>query len=707
MEKKIPNELSREFLGVVGLNPWISHDSSSRVQMFSSHIGQALVVKGSTIRRCQTGMEREFGKYTFSTKIPADAQIIKIVERYKRTYMYDSIAFNPQTLIIYEEVETKRIGCISLQNHCSYHQYFGFEYKNTPELSKLRVGQYVQGGTVLQDSPSITPDKNYKYGVECNMAFMTHPAVAEDGVMISRDVLDKFAFKTYETRVVEFGNKRFPLNLYGDKDNYKPFPDIGDRIREDGILMGLRTYSDTLSVVEQSAEDLMQVDFVHDRLVYAGGAGGRVIDIRVQHERDNPQAGTPVGMEEQATKYDTARRQFYQEILDEHNRLRHERGQNLHLTPEFQRMVVEAISVVGETRDKKRVMKLYRQAPLDDWRIEFVVEYEITPTIGFKLTETHGGKGVICKIAEPHEMPVDEDGNRADIVMDPNSTMSRMNLGRLYEQYINAASRDVAKQIVQRLGFKGQEPESLPPAVVLSTLESVEKQTPELLDTVWNYLLGYYQIVSPKMYIWFTTGQYKGTRLDHLAAVVRDGIYLYIPPESEVEMSEVVQQLERQYRPTYGPVTYVGNSGQKITTKSPVRIGSLYVILLEKIGDDWTAVSSAKLQHYGVLSQVTNADKYSQPTRNQAIRALGEAEVRIYVSYVGSKTTADILDRNANPVTHEEALKTLLTSDKPTNITQLVDRNKTPMGGSKPLQLVRHIAECGGWRFCHIPDTNS
>ena len=314
---------------------------------------------------------------------------------------------------------------------------------------------------------------------------------------------------------------------------------------------------------------------------------------------------------------------------------------------------------------------------------------------------------MICKIAEPHEMPVDEDGNRADIVMDPNSTMSRMNLGRLYEQYINAASRDVAKQIVQRLGFKGQEPESLPPAVVLSTLESVEKQTPELLDTVWNYLLGYYQIVSPKMYIWFTTGQYKGTRLDHLAAVVRDGIYLYIPPESEVEMSEVVQQLERQYRPTYGPVTYVGNSGQKITTKSPVRIGSLYVILLEKIGDDWTAVSSAKLQHYGVLSQVTNADKYSQPTRNQAIRALGEAEVRIYVSYVGSKTTADILDRNANPVTHEEALKTLLTSDKPTNITQLVDRNKTPMGGSKPLQLVRHIAECGGWRFRHIPDTNS
>jgi len=705
MEHKVPNQLSREFLGVVGLNPWISHDSSSRVQMFSSHIGQALVVKGSTVRRCQTGMEREFGKYTFATKIPVDAHIIKIVERYKRTYVHDSIAFNPQTLVIYEEVETKRIGCISLQNHCSYHQYFGFEYKNTPELSKLRVGQYVQGGTVLQDSPSIDADKNYKYGVECNFAFMTHPAVSEDGVMISRDVLDKFAFKTYETRVVEFGNKRFPLNLYGDKDHYKPFPDIGDRIREDGLLMATRTYNDTLSVVEQSVQDLTEVDFVHDKLFYAGGPGGRVVDIRVQHERDNPQIGTPIGMESQAMKYDDARRQFYQEILDEHNRLRHERGQNLHLTPEFQRMVVEAISVVGETRDKKRVMKLYRQAPLDDWRIEFVVEYEITPTIGFKLTETHGGKGVICHIAEPHEMPVDEAGNRADIVMDPNSTMSRMNLGRLYEQYINAASRDVAKQVRYRLGLEGKSVDTLPERVVRSELERVEKETPDFFNTAWDYLMGYYEIVSPKMYIWFTTGQYKGSRLDHLTAVARDGIYLYIPPESDVEMTDVVKELEQWYRPTYGPVTYVGNSGQRITTKNPVRIGSLYVILLEKTGDDWTAVSSAKLQHYGVLSQVTNADKYSQPSRNQAIRALGEAEVRIYVSYVGPKTTADILDKNANPITHEEGLKTILLSEKPTNITELVDRNKTPMGGSKPLQLVNHIAECGGWRFRYLPDT--
>lgn len=391
MKTNTPNELHREFLGVVGLNPWTGHDSSARVQMLASQISQALVINGATERFCQTGMEREFGKYTFSTKIPVNAQILKIVERYRKTIGMDSIAFNPQTVVIYEEAETKRIGVVSLQNYCSNHQYFGFEYKNTQALSKLHVGQDVPGGTILQDSPSITSTGGYKYGIECNMAFMTMPGVSEDGIVISKDMLPKLAFKTYETRVVEFGSKRFPLNLYGDENKYKPFPDIGDVIGENGLLAALRTYDETLAVVEQSTADLREPDFIYDKLYYAAGAGGRVIDIRIHHDRENPQAGTPIGMEQQVTKYENAKRIFHQEILDEYNRMYRLRGKNLKITPEFQKMLVEAISEVGETRDKKRVSKLYRQAPLDDWRIEFVIEYDVTPTIGFKLTDCHGG----------------------------------------------------------------------------------------------------------------------------------------------------------------------------------------------------------------------------------------------------------------------------------------------------------------------------
>jgi hypothetical protein len=75
--------------------------------------------------------------------------------------------------------------------------------------------------------------------------------------------------------------------------------------------------------------------------------------------------------------------------------------------------------------------------------------------------------------------------------------------------------------------------------------------------------------------------------------------------------------------------------------------------------------------------------------------------VRIGVSYAGPKIMADILDRNNNPFTHKHILETLLRAEKPTALHSVVDRNQVPLGGSKPLQLVRHVAQCGGWKFVY------
>lgn len=689
MKQKVPNQLHRDFLGVCGLNPWKGHNSSSREQMFSSHIGQTLVIKGSTERRCQTGMEREYGKYTFSVKMPVDGEIIRVIERYRTKIGQESIGMNPQTIAIYEDVNTKQIGMINLPNFCSYHQYFGFEYKAQKGLHEVRAGAFIPKDTVLLDSPSITENGGYKYGRECNVVYMSMPGVSEDGIIISKDVLADFGFKIYETRVCEWGSKRFALNLYGDLENYKPFPDIGERIRADGLLMCLRSYDKDLAVVEQGIHDLREPNFFSDKLTYVNGEGGRIVDIRIFH--DNVTAISD--MEMQPDKYDKARREFYQEIMFEYQRLKRERGEGLQLTEEFHRLIVEAYSVLDN--DPQRIIKLFRQAPLDDWRVEFTIEYDVVPTDGFKLTDTHGGKGVVCSVAEPEAMPVDSAGNRADIIMDPNSTVSRMNLGRLFEQYYNAASRDVTLKIRQELQCVSNE------KGLEAKLLEMDKSGNPAVERAWNYLLGYYQIVSPKMFDWMTTSQYTRPRTEHLASIIRKGIYLYLPPDNDPESEHILRELEKHYRPVYGPVSYIGNSGQRVTTKNNVRIGSVYFLLLEKIGDDWTAVSSGKLQHFGVLSQVTNTDKFSQPSRNQAIRAWGEAEIRIAVSYVGTLFAADMLDRNNNPATHKQINYSLLEAECPTNIRLAVNRAIIPLGGAKPLQLVKHIAECGGWKFVY------
>lgn len=395
MKNKEPNQLHRELLGVAGLNPWVGHDSSSRVQMFGSHISQTLVINGATERRTQTGLDREYGKYTFSVKVPGDPnnndgiQVIKVIERYPAKYGIDAIKLNPQIVVIYEDINTKEIGMLNLPNFCTNHPYFGFEYKKTPDFFELKKDAFLPAGTVLLDSPSVTEDGGYKFGIEANIAFMSHPSVSEDGVMVSDEFLKKLSFKTFETRVVEWGNKRFALNLYGDENNFKPFPDIGDRIRDDGILMALRTYDPALAVVEQNIHSVMEPDFIFDKLTYAGGPGGKVVDIRIQRNVSNIQSDIPQYMDTQAEKYDSARRIYYQEILNVYHRLKGIRGDSLRLTPELHRLIVEALAVLDN--DHQKLVRLYRSAPLDDYRVEFVIEYEITPTVGFKISDENGG----------------------------------------------------------------------------------------------------------------------------------------------------------------------------------------------------------------------------------------------------------------------------------------------------------------------------
>lgn len=296
-------------------------------------------------------------------------------------------------------------------------------------------------------------------------------------------------------------------------------------------------------------------------------------------------------------------------------------------------------------------------------------------------------------------MPVDSDGNRADFIMDPNATWNRMNCGRIYENYITAASRDVAKWVIKKLNINPIEPH------LNRVVKQLEQTNPQLFNEAWDYLMGYYQIVSPmRMYQWFFTNQYRGSKSDHLASIVKDGVVtLYIPPENEPEGLHIIRQIQLKYPPTYGPVSWISEEGIKVTSKNNIRIASLYIILLEKTGDDWSAVSSAKVQHFGVISQVTNEDKYSKPTRVHSVRVIGESEYRIWSAYCGGEVTADVFDRNNNPIAHQAVIENLITSKEPSNIDRIINRKIIPYGMNKPLQLTRHLAQCGGWHTVYRP----
>lgn len=381
-------EFRRKLLSTAGLSAFTPYTSSARQVMFTnSHLAQKIVTAGMQERYLQTGMEYEFGRATFSVKMPCDGRILQIFEVYPTGDSVDSIKENPEFTVIYEDIHTKEVGMLSLPKYFSFHSYFGFPYEPGKGAEKLIAGYVIPKDTIFLDSPGKNKETgNYAYGVNLNLAFMSHPAISEDGIVISRDVLPKFRFKRYETRSIEWGDKTYALNLFGDEKNYKICPDIGEYVREDGLIMALRTYDEKLAPVDMNVNALRRVDYAHDERIYANGPGGKIIDIRVTTNFDITQELSD--MDKQMEKYINQRIAYYRKIITMYEQLR--RGNKaLQLSRPLHSLIVKAYTELAT--GKNRLNKLYRKTPLDLFRVDFVIEYDILPNIGFKYTECYGG----------------------------------------------------------------------------------------------------------------------------------------------------------------------------------------------------------------------------------------------------------------------------------------------------------------------------
>jgi len=81
-------------------------------------------------------------------------------------------------------------------------------------------------------------------------------------------------------------------------------------------------------------------------------------------------------------------------------------------------------------------------------RIEVEVA-EIRPIrAGDKLSGRHGNKGVISKVLPVEEMPFMEDGTPVDIILNPLSVASRMNLGQILETHLGWAAKNLGYRAV-------------------------------------------------------------------------------------------------------------------------------------------------------------------------------------------------------------------------------------------------------------------
>jgi len=707
-------KLREELISIHGISPFIPEDSSARGYMVGAHMPQAVVVLGGQEKLIQTGYETQLGDNTFSVRIPEDkdAKVLKIITRYN-SMEAGGIAAIPEIILIVELFSDNPtvepiidMMVIPYKHTLGGQTNFGFKYIRSPILDEIVPGSTIPRGTVLADSPAVTKNKGYKFGINANVALLTLPETAEDGVVISKSAAKKLSYNTYTTRVVEFGAQSFPLNIYGDSENYKGFPDIGEAVSEEGVLIALRDYAPELAAALCSINDVQDYNPVYDKCMYVNGRNnntqdapdnGKVVDIKIFH---NPIFKKYMYSNiVQPDKYVKGFKKYYRDILDTYKELESNhymlyRNNNMQISEQFHRLVVEAQAILNENSD---TTFSYRHESLDLYRAEFVVEYLVTPGISAKVSDLHGSKGVITAVWDDEDMPLDQNGVRADIVMDPSSVVSRMNAGRVYEQYFNGASRQAQLMVREALGVS-----KVYDRVTMGDI-NIDSYSHTEINMAMDILLGLLKIIDTEQYTSYLNLDIEQQKVI-VYEVLTEEFYLLYRVSSKRAPYEITSAIVNSpYAPLISNVELTVN-GKKKMSHSPVFIGPLYTILLSKTADNFLSTSSSKTNHYGLPIGVSNSNKHRFPYRNSPVKILSETEVRLIAAYGGRYPLAEIKDR-ANSIKSQDAIyRNILEATQPTNMYSVIDRKVNPYGDDIAMRLVDNIFNVGGLSINYVKD---
>ena len=692
MSEKKRTEIKLEFLGIAGDNPFIANNSSPRSVMHTSHISSRVSLIHPDKKLIMTGIEGEFGKYINDVRADEDIIIKAAIPKHR-----DLGDYNPETILL---VEFERDGqlwmdMIEVPNNRASHGFFGYSLHPTEELKNISYNTPIPKDTVLARTDSYGKDGTYMFGINANVALMSHPSVAEDGFVVSESFLDKARFTTVTKRVIYLTKENIPLNLYGSEEKFMMFPEIGQPVRADGLLCATRERNDWFSIADLNNESVSEIDHTFDTPVYVP-VNSIVVDVSIIRENYQKSEYSPA-MTQQLDEHASYLVTYYTDIVRQYDKIIYEQkrlhGEDFRVrqTPRLRRYIADCMIKRDSVTSKNKLC--YRRINIDQYRVEITCMSVVRPSLGFKLSDIHASKGVICAVLKDEDMPVDKFGNRADVIADAgSSTISRMNLGRVYEHYIGAASRDNKQRLI--LHFQSKYGSC-----------NTQQFTQEDIDYVIEYLSGFYSHFNTDM-VRFLTLLNDEEKLNHVTECLTEEIYIYYPPDNENNITDVIMSLENSvYKPNLGPVTYRDMLGAVTTTIDDVRIGKMYIMVLDRIANDYAAVSSAKVNSFNFPIKGGQADRNKYPHSVTPTTTLSETEVRILTSFADPVLTAELVDLALNPVSHKLLIRNILEKKEAYSTNYDIDRKVDEYGNTKSLALLKHIFNAAGFDFEHADNS--
>lgn len=619
-------------LGKGLMMPFAAANSGSRKLMFGTQLEHRLPLLNPEVPFIQTGYENQFGQYSSSyVTAEGDLEVVAIIPKFEWAPRH-------QYYIIFVEKKTGLLKMIERKEYKHITENYGYLYNND-FLDSLDIGSSVSDGRVIQKSMSFDEYDNRMDG--CNMLTMYTACeeTMEDAIIISESASKKLASPLVKKVTIIINDNDIPLNLYGDIEHYKSFPNIGEHV-VNSILCGLRREKKEECLFSQSYSRLRELSISDERYTVSG----RVVDIDIFCNAPDRLAEYDYNAQLKRY-YDNNMRMCHQIV----NSIKPFLNNGFKMDYEMQKLYYTCEGVINGKQ-------YFYERPFSNIVLQITLVEEINVMRGDKLSNRYGGKGITARVRPDNMMPKTISGETVEVILNMCGVYGRENTGQLFEITVSY--------------------------ICIKLLQFIQMNVLDIGQCIELYL-DLHRIVAPSQAEWLEqmfANLGDDECIDFISNAVADekSIYLVIEPMTENMTIDKVAQLYEKFpwaKPEAMMMPIVDSAGEVryIPSRRPMVYGYQYIYRLKQYAEEKFSVTSLSATNIrNENSKSKNSNNYKALYSRTPIR-FGDMETGNLV-HLGAELVVQMLMLYSTSPHARRLTSQMLTGD-PFNIDVKLDMN--------------------------------
>lgn len=623
------------------------------------------------------------------------------------------------------------IDVLEVNFYTNHDNIFSSEKRETNKLRSLLNGEteQLEKDEILTTFNSLK-DGEFVDGVSLSTVTMSHPDIIEDAYTISKTAaaaMHAFGLKTIEFTLRD---DEFLLDAYGFNDLNgvrvpRYLPNVGEAVRDDGLVIAARRFDKLYAAIDTTLGETQHISPHMDRCEYVDAdpehykaslendyekmesTGSRVVDIQVWRDETSCSHGVnnincTEENKRELDKYALALKEYYRAIVRFYFAM--SKDKSIVWSPKAcvlldKAFASETYEVYAEFRDEIKqvidesirrgeygkdgvsqqiISKLTSPVqrglrdPINTYTIKIVVSYPIPVTVSSKITDRSGTKGIVGRVLDDEDMPINEFGERVHVIRSMNAVVRRSTYAALFHMYWSAASEQLKMRMQPMLDQND-------------------------VDGAWNVMMDYLVRYNPD-WVNALNATHDTVELKRkLFAEIYDfTIRIWLPHELDDLPVDICERLG-EFKPKKSKLLITNYDGEKEWTKNEFYVGLVETLRLDKTGREFSSISSMYLNFMGTID-ASNQGRGSFPINLKALKWGGPSEHRLLEGF-GPGNYDEAHNRANDPAVHRQIVTGLYNSPTPTNPGYLVDRKKFPMGDSQVDRMIRNIHRAEGFEL--------